>query len=326
MTAEAGSSTESVARWRDPDARPPRTRWSSAADAIAADSRAGAIVATLAYAAYAVFLTWPLATHPGRLLSGSAVSGDLGGSVSQVAYAVQHHVFPFAPATLHGLNAPFGIHQAWVESWASLPGNVLLYGLAYVFGAVGGSNVFLWLSFVLSGLAMFLLTRHLFGSFGAALLAGFIFAFYPFAVDKVNGHYQYMDGWVLVLGVWRMLVLTERHSVRNALLGGGAAAFGMWWTPYFILIGGVSFVVMEVVLLVTGAARRRLWQAVKLAGVAAVPIVALFGALGLFAAVAGGAETGTVRTQSIDRALHLQRPLAGMATPGPPQPYLRRRD
>ena len=259
----------------------------------------GVLVATLIYAAYSVFLTWPLASHPGGLLSGVGVSGDLGGSVSQVGYVVQHHIFPFLPATFHGLDAPEALQQAWVENLSGLPSNTLLFGLGYIFGAVAGSNIFLWLSYVMSGLSIFLLTRRLFANFGAALLAGFAFAFFPWAVDKLNGHYQYMDGWVLVLGVWRMLVLADRPTIRNALIGGAAVAFGMWWTPYFILIGGVGFVVMEVVVLATGFLRRQLWPALRGAVVAGVPIVVLFGALGVLAVLAGGSQTGSVRAQSI---------------------------
>ncbi|MGB9184466.1 MAG: hypothetical protein WCB67_10395, partial [Solirubrobacteraceae bacterium] len=259
----------------------------------------GVGAATLLYAAYAIFLTWPLATNPGGLLPGVGITGDTGGAVGQLAYVVQHNVFPFAPATLHGINAPEGLSQAWVVNVASFPGQALQFGLGYLLGAVAGSNVFLWLNFVLSGLSMLVLTRRLFGSFGAALLAGFAFAFYPFAVDKLNGHFVYMDGWVLVIGVWRMLELAQRPTVRNSLLAGAAAAFGMWWTPYFILIGGVAFAVMEALVVVVGLARRQFRAALKSVVLAAVPILLLFGSIGVLVLIAGGTQTGAVRTQSI---------------------------
>lgn len=263
--------------------------------------RGECLLAFVVYAGFAVFITWPLATNPSGLLSGVSVAGDLGGSVAQVAYVVQHHINPFLPTPLHGLDAPHGLSQAWVENWGSFPGNVALFGLGYIFGAVAGSNIFLWLSFVLSGMSMFLLIRRLFGSFGAALLAGFTFAFFPFAVDKLNGHYQYMDGWVLVLGVWRMLEVARRPTARNALLAGAAVAFGMWWTPYFILIGGIAFVVMELVVLAVGWAEHRVRAASKAVVLAGLPIVAVFGGLGALTILAGGSATGTLRTQSIDQ-------------------------
>ena len=257
------------------------------------------LLAAVLYLGYALFVTWPLVLHPGSDLSGTSVAGDLGGSVSLVNYVVQHHVFPFAPAVLHGLNAPQGLQQTWVENWASFPSNVLLFGTGYLFGGVGGSNVFLWLSYVATGMSMFLLIRRLYGSFGAALLAGFAFAFFPWAVDKLNGHYQYMDGWVLVLSVWRMLELAQRPTVRNALLGGAATALGMWWTPYFILIGGVGFVVMCVTVIAAAGVQGRLRRGVGLIALASGPIAMVFIGLGLLAHFAGGTETGSVRVQSL---------------------------
>ncbi len=263
--------------------------------------RRPAVLATLAYAAYAVFLTWPLATDPGGLLAGPVVSADLGGATAEVGYVVAHHIFPFAPATLHALNAPFGASLPWVSNWASLPSTGLLYALGYLFGAVAGSGVYLWLSFVASGLSMFLLARRLYASVPAAFLAGFVFAFSPFAVAQIAAHDVYMDGFVLVLAVWRMLELAGRPGVRNALLAGAATALSMWWTPYFILIGGVAFAVMAAVVIGTGAARGRAGPACRAVAVAGLPILALIGALGALAAAARSATAGGVQTQDIDQ-------------------------
>ncbi|MGH2870651.1 MAG: hypothetical protein ACRDNK_24170 [Solirubrobacteraceae bacterium] len=257
------------------------------------------LLVTLVYAAYAVFLSWPLVTDLAGLLAGPGTSGDTGGGVGQVAYVVQHHIFPFAPGTFSGVNAPQGLAQPWVLNIVSLPSNTVLFGLSYSFGAVAGSNLFMLLGFVLSGTSMFLLTRRLFRSSGAAALAGFAFAFYPFAVDKINGHFQYMNGFALVVGVWRMLELIDRPSTRNALLAGAAAAFGMWWTPYFILIGGVGFAVMEVVLLAVGMARHQGREVIRVAAVATLPILGLLGALGALTVLAGSAASGTIRTQDL---------------------------
>ena len=251
------------------------------------------------YTGYAIFLTWPLAQSPGTQISSPSVTGDLGASVSHVAYIVQHHLFPFAPVTLKGLNAPQGVGEPWVLNWASLPGQALLYGLGYAFGAVAGNAVFLWLGFISSGLSMFWLTRRLFGSEPAALLAGFAFAFYPFAVDKIAGHFFYMYGAVLVLALWRMLELAQRPGVRNGLLAGAATAFAMWFTPYFVLIAGVSFATMAVVVLAAGAARGETRAALKSVVVACAPIVVLFAGIGALATIAGSSATGAVRTQSI---------------------------
>ena len=261
--------------------------------------RPDTLIALAIYIGYALFLTWPLVTDPGGMLSSSGISGDLGGSVSQVAYIVQHHVFPYAPATLHGLDAPQGLSVPWVLNWGNVVGSGLLYLLGYAFGSVAGHAVSLWLCYVLSGMAMFLLTRRLFGNARAALLAGFVFAFSPWAVQGMSGHYDYMQGWVLVLAVWRMLELAVRPTVRNGLLAGCATTLSMWLTPYFLLIGGVSFAVMAVVVLASSGLRGELVAAVRGLLAAVVPIVLVFGGIGVLTLLAGGGETGAVRTQDI---------------------------
>ena len=259
--------------------------------------RATAFVAVI-YSAYAIFLTWPLATNPGGLMPGFDLYADQGGGVAQITYMFQHHVFPFAPATLHALNAPYGAVVPWVENLASFPGTGLVFGLSYVFGAVAASAVFLWLGFVLSGMSMFLLTRRLFGSVPAAALAGFAFAFYPFAVNQINGHYAYMEGWILVLAVWRMLEMIDRPTGRNALWAGAAVALAMWFTFYFILIAGVAFAALAVLAYVVFALRGQRHAGLRKVLLAAVPIgILLFGMAAL--TVLAGRTGGGVRTQIV---------------------------
>jgi hypothetical protein len=261
-------------------------------------ARAG-VIALLLYVGYALFLTWPLAADPGGSISAPGISGDLGGSVATVAYVVQHHVFPFAPGTLHGLDAPQGLPVPWVLNWADAVGRGLLYSLGYVFGAVTGHAFYLWIGLVGSGLAMFLLTRRLFGNTLAGLLAGFAFGFSPWAVQGMSGHYDYIQGWVLVLAMWRMLELAMRPTLRNGLLAGAATVVAMLLTAYFILIAGVGFAAMVIVVLASAAARQQLVAAVKAVAAAVVPIVVVFGAIGALTAIAGSGSTGEVRTQSI---------------------------
>lgn len=259
----------------------------------------GLALAFLAYLGYALFISWPLPTDPAGLIGGSSLYGDLTGGTAQIGYAIGHGVWPFLPGTAHGLNAPEGLHTAWVLNWANAPDVALKYLLALPFGAVAGANLFLWLSFVLSGVSMFLLTRRLFGSELAAGLAGFAFAFYPFAVNKIAGHVEYMNGWLFVLQVWRMLELARTPTRRNALLAGSATALSMWFTPYFVLFGGVVYVTMSAIVWGAGAARGAAGRAFRTVLLSAVPIAILFGALGILSRLAGGTQTGALRSLPI---------------------------
>lgn len=262
--------------------------------------RPATFAAAALFLAYAIFVTWPLATDLGGLVSAPTPAGDLGGAIGHAAQVVEHRIFPFAPATLPEFDAPFGSPEPWVLNWATLPGTAMLYGLSYVFGAIAGHGIFLLLGFVLSGTAMFLLCRHLFGNTPVALLAGFVFAFHPFAIAKTEAHTHFVHGWVLVLAAWRMLELARDPSVRNGLLAGAATTFAMWFTPYFVLIAGVEFAALALVVVATLAAQRRLRSALAGLAAAVAPMVVFLGGAGILTVLASGEGTGGVRTQPIE--------------------------
>ncbi|HYF24783.1 MAG TPA: hypothetical protein VD931_03505, partial [Baekduia sp.] len=263
-------------------------------------ARRSTLVAIAIYLAYAIFVTWPLATDLDGQISAPSVAGDLGGAIGHAAEVVEQRLFPFAPVDLPEFDAPFGAPEPWVLNWATLPGTAMLYGLSYAFGAVAGHGIFLLLGFVLSGTAMFLLCRRLFGSVPVALLAGFVFAFHPMAIAKTEAHLHFVHGWVLVLPVWRLLEVAQAPTVRNGVLAGLAGAFAMWFTPYFILIGGVAFAVAAVAALAASAARGELRRGAAALAASGVPIVVLFGGLAVLALAAAGSGSGDVRTQPID--------------------------
>jgi hypothetical protein len=73
----------------------------------------------------------------------------------------------------------------------------------------------------------------------------------------------------------------------------------MWFTPYFILIGGVTYVTLCWVAFAAGLVRGEGRAALKAVLLSVVPVVALFGALGVLTASAGGTAAGSVRVQNI---------------------------
>jgi len=205
-------------------------------------SSAGIPLLAVAYLAVALWLTWPMPKDPRHFFYGGL--GDPFGALALLREMAQNGRPPFLPGTLHDLAAPEGYDVPWVRGLASLPSSALLYGLALCLGPVAAYNVFAVLAFPLTGIATFLLARRLSGDAVAAAVAGFAFAFFPYATIKGFGHYELAHGWVLVLALWRLLVLTERPSMRNGVFAGLAAIFAMSWTPYFILLTGVMFAVV----------------------------------------------------------------------------------
>lgn len=256
------------------------------------------LAATLLYAAYSVAVTWPVVTDLDGSIFG-ALPGDLTGAIAHTREVVEERLFPFAPATLTDFNAPDGLEEQWVLNLATLPGTGMLYGMSFVFGAIAGHTLFTLLGYTLSGAAMFVLARRVTGSAPAALVAGFAFAFHPFAIAKGEGHLHFVHGWPIVLMLWRMLEVVEAPTRRNGLWAGAATALAMWFTPYYVLIAGVGFAAAALVALLLGWSRGTLGAHVRSIAWASAVVVALVASLGALQLLAGGGEAGGLRTQSL---------------------------
>ena len=137
-------------------------------------------------------------------------------------------------------------------------------------------NLLLLSGFVLSGVTMFLLVRALTGRIGAALIAGTIFAFYPYRYE----HYPHLE---LIMTMWMPLSLWALHRtiatgrLRDGLATGLAFAFqmlsslyyGLFLAAYLVPLGGALW-------LARGRPRRPLLMlaaGAALAGVLVSPVI-----------------------------------------------------
>jgi hypothetical protein len=291
-----------------------RRRLLARADAFLTGSRLFMAVAAV-YLAYAVFVTWPLATNLSGQLSAPNLLEDAAGTASYFANLAAHHLSPFSQGHLAVLNAPQGLPVSWPVNLAQAPSYLLTWIMVLVFGPVAGSNVFMLLGFLLSGMTMFAIVRRLFGSRVVALLAGFAFAFYPFAVAASTVHYAFVHGWPLLLAVWCLIEMVHRPIRRTALLAGMATAFAMWWNPYYELLGGFAFATCLVVCVVVGHARGKISDALRASATALLPVAAL-GLFYLILLKAGGglaADGTTARpiSQVYEFSAHLRDYLPG---------------
>jgi hypothetical protein len=214
------------------------------------------LAAVVIYALFTLYLTWPLVTELGNAVyiypKKPAGPGDLAGAISQLRELVDGHHNPFLPGRIHDFDAPGGLEIRWALNLASFSSTLILYGLAALVGATAAFGVFVMLGYVASGAAMFLLAHKLTGSRWIALVIGWAFAFYPFAVVKAE-HPFFVHGWVFVLMAWRMLALMERPTLRNGFWAGAATVLALSWMQYFVLLGGVFFAVFTCVALTRGA-------------------------------------------------------------------------
>jgi hypothetical protein len=240
------------------------------------------------YLAYALVVTWPLATNISGLLSAPNYLEDAAGTASSFAYMVQHHIVPFVPA-----HAPGGASQPWALYLGQAVAILPWWLLSVAFGPVAGGNVFMLLGFVASGATTFALVRRLFGSGLVALFAGFAFAFYPFPVAAASVHYEFVHGWPIVLCVWALIELINEPTRRRGLLAGVATAVAMWFNPYYELIAGFALASCLLICVAVARSRHNTRVALTASATALLPV----GALGVcFLALLkfGGAAVATI--------------------------------
>ncbi len=252
---------------------------------------------TLFYFAVACFMTWPLVTGLGHVIY-SVPRGDPLGTVAFYRELVEHGHSPFLPWTNPNFSYPGGQPVPWPRDLAAIGGVGSMWLLSVALGAIAAYGVYVLAGFTLSGVAGYLLARRLTGDRWASLIAGWALAFYPYAI--VNGwvHADYIQSWVLVLGLWRMIELMWRPTRRNGLLAGGALIVGMWWTPYFILMGGACFVAAGAAGLVVNWRAGRLRVAVVPYAITTACVLAFAALLGVLSRLGEAGTGGRVNTFS----------------------------
>jgi hypothetical protein len=205
-------------------------------------------LAVLIYLGFACYLTWPLITDLTHSIYGAP--GDPYGTMAFYSVIVHGHYDPFLPGTISQFAAPGGLTIPWPRDLASAPGTLALYTLTALFGAIPAYGIYTLIGYTLTGLAAFLFARLLTSNTWAALISGWVFAFYPFAAINGQGHIDFVQGWLFVLALWRCVELMWLPTRRNGIFAGLAVILCMWWSPYFILFGGLMYVVVTVVALI----------------------------------------------------------------------------
>jgi hypothetical protein len=213
-------------------------------------ARAQTAAAAGLYLLFALLLTWPMPLHLGSQVFGSG--GDTWADIAAWRELAQGPLIPFLPGTVHDFNAPEGWDYGYAIYVATWPSTLIKWTLSVVLGSVAGWNVYVLAGYVLSGTAMFLLARKVTGSSRAALVAGWAFAFWPWAVENGKGHVEFSHGWVFVVLAWRLLELRDGPTVRNGVLAGAAAILCLSYNPYYLLIGGVMYAVLALAGLLPG--------------------------------------------------------------------------
>jgi hypothetical protein len=225
-------------------------------------------VLTAVLVALVCFLTWPQCLH----LATRVASHD-DGLFSPWRLAWIAHALRTDPARLYDANIFHPARGALANSDA-----VILQGaLGSPFLWAGASpvavyNVLLLAGIVTSGLAMFVLARHLIGNDYAALVAAAVFMMVPYRVEHFE-HLELQWACFIPLTFWAVHRAFEGPSLRHGVLAGVLGWLQLIACVYYgVYLGLVAGALVVLLLLTTRIARERALTA--LAGLAAGGVVA----------------------------------------------------
>jgi hypothetical protein len=255
-------------------------------------SRFPVLWALLFFTAMTVIMTWPLV-----LKMGNAMVGQVGDNIYFVwmigwvkKALFELHTNPFK---VWFLNFPEGWNMAYTEI---TPAQLLLaLPFSLVWGPIFAYNAAQMITFILSGITMFLWVRHLSGNNGAALVAGMAFAFLPYHFAHfLIGHLNLTGTQWLPLYFWGLwdVLQTSREGKMNwkpAFLGGAGLGLIALTSQYYLFMVLIvsSFMAAVYLLFMEREQLRnaRFWKHAGVMGLTALPLVII--ALAPFFALLG---------------------------------------
>ncbi|HEY9089048.1 MAG TPA: hypothetical protein VIO36_12825, partial [Anaerolineaceae bacterium] len=203
------------------------------------------------FTALSILTTWPLA----RVMSTQMV-GSLGDNIYFVWMIgwMQKALFQLRanPFDVWFLNYPEGWNMAYTEITPAQLALALPFSL--LGGETFGYNAAMLLTFILSGLTMFLWVRHLTGSKLAGLIAGTIYGFAPYHFAHfLIGHLNLSGTQWFPLYFWGLFDLlgARRFAWKPALLAGlglGLIALTSQYYVYMALLVSVPAVLVWLLL------------------------------------------------------------------------------
>jgi len=233
-------------------------------------------VVVVGFAALTLLMTYPQV----RVLD-RAVTPDYGDPLfSTWRLAWFAHQLPRDPLHLFDANIFYPERFALAYSDAMLVPSAMVAPLVWLgVPQLLAYNLLLLSAFALSGVTMFVLVRSLTRHTGAALVAGFIFAFLPYRFMHYAHLELQMAQW-MPLGLWALHRTIERGRVRDGVLTGlfltlqtlSSLYYGIFFATFLVPVGAVLWFGVQ------PDVRRRsikpLAIAVVLAGVLIAPLTA----------------------------------------------------
>ena len=191
-----------------------------------------------------------LFTYPQILSLGSGVGTHYDALFSIWRLAWLAHALIHQPARLFDANIFYPERGTLAYSDAMpLPALIAAPALWMGVNQVVVYNLLVLLSFVLCGMSMYLLVRHLTSSRAAAWFAGIVFAFQPYRF----AHYAQIEllwSWPIPLALWALDRLIVSRRSRDGVLLGITLALQAWSCIYYFvflltaiaIVGGITLI------------------------------------------------------------------------------------
>jgi hypothetical protein len=232
---------------------------------------------TLYFIVLTLFMTWPLVTKMADAMAGQV--GDNIYFVWMIGWLKKAlfdlHVNPF---NVWFLNYPEG----WSLAYTEITPATLVMALPFTLlgGPTLGYNAALMLTFILSGLGMYLWVRKLTGRVDAALLAGTAYAFLPFRFAHfLIGHLNLSGTEWFPFYFWGLydLIQERRWSWKPILLGGIALGLIGLTSQYYLYMTLIvsAFMVLCYLLFIERARIRDglFWKRLVTMGLVSLPLI-----------------------------------------------------
>ncbi|HXV63442.1 MAG TPA: hypothetical protein VEK15_22265 [Vicinamibacteria bacterium] len=196
----------------------------------------------LAYAALTIVFTYPLAWHLGTHHVGEA-GGDAKSylwSYWWVSRALRAGVSPFeTDAIFHPIGIGLSLHTLAFSQ------GVAFTALSTLAGEVRAANLVVLWTFVASALAAYALAREVGAGRAGAFLAGTIFAFCPYRLARLSGHYDLLGTeW---LPLYALFLWKSRERARLALVAGVVAALAGYTAATYLVFIALFAVLLSLI-------------------------------------------------------------------------------
>jgi hypothetical protein len=211
-----------------------------------------ALGVTLLFATLTAVMTFPQVRH-----LDSGVSPDIGDPLlSTWRLSWVAHQITRDPLHLFDANIFYPSRHAFAFSDSMLVPSLMASPLIWMgVPQLVAYNLLFLSGFALSGVGMFVLVRSLTGRVGAALVAGFVFAFLPYRFMHYAHLELQMAQW-MPLCLWALHRTIERGRIRDGLLTGLFFAFQTLSSMYYAIFFTTFLIPLSAALLIANGRQR----------------------------------------------------------------------